>query len=141
MKTNNKGFSLVELIVVIAIMAILAAVAIPTFAGFITKANQAADVDYMNGVEYAIELATATEGKAITKIQVTYDASNKNAVTTIKYTLSGDKTELSHVLTKGAEDDASRAIDWDYAIKAPDKCNTTANPNWSSIWDLEKKAQ
>ena len=28
---NNKGFSLVELIVVIAIMAILAAVAIPTF--------------------------------------------------------------------------------------------------------------
>ena len=65
MKTNNKGFSLVELIVVIAIMAILAAVAIPTFASFITKANVASDVDFINNVEYAAELANAGTGKEI----------------------------------------------------------------------------
>ena len=57
MKTNNKGFSLVELIVVIAIMAILAAVAIPTFAGFITKANKASDESFMNDLEYAVTLS------------------------------------------------------------------------------------
>ena len=62
MKTNNKGFSLVELIVVIAIMAILAAVAIPTFATFIKKANVASDESYMNDIAYAIELALANEG-------------------------------------------------------------------------------
>ena len=62
MKTNNKGFSLVELIVVIAIMAILAAVAIPTFASFITKANKASDESYMNDIKYGIELALAEEG-------------------------------------------------------------------------------
>ena len=59
MKTNNKGFSLVELIVVIAIMAILAAVAIPTFAGFITKANKASDDQFLNDVEYAVQIANA----------------------------------------------------------------------------------
>ena len=62
MKTNNKGFSLVELIVVIAIMAILAAVAIPTFATFIGKAQRSSDESFLNDIEYAIELARAEDG-------------------------------------------------------------------------------
>ena len=57
MKTNNKGFSLVELIVVIAIMAILAAVAIPTFAGFIGKAQVNTDETLLNDLQYAVNLA------------------------------------------------------------------------------------
>lgn len=141
MKTNNKGFSLVELIVVIAIMAILAAVAIPTFATFISRANQAADVDFMSGVEYAIELANVAEGKAVTAIQVTYDASNKNAVTTIKYTLEGDTDDLTHVLTSTGTDDASIAIDWNYKLNAPDKCNSGSNDKWSGIWSVIEASQ
>ena len=38
-KTNRKGFTIVELVIVIAVIAILAAVLIPTFAGMINKAN------------------------------------------------------------------------------------------------------
>ena len=41
--TNKKGFTVVELVIVIAVIAILAAVLIPTFAGIIAKANQSAD--------------------------------------------------------------------------------------------------
>lgn len=37
---NKKGFTLVELVIVIAVIAILAAVLIPTFSGVIDKANQ-----------------------------------------------------------------------------------------------------
>lgn len=37
---NKKGFTLIELIVVIAILGILAAVLIPRFSGFTAKANQ-----------------------------------------------------------------------------------------------------
>lgn len=41
-RTNKKGFTIVELVVVIAVIAILAAVLIPTFAGVIGDANDAA---------------------------------------------------------------------------------------------------
>ncbi len=39
---NRKGFTIVELVIVIAVIAILAAVLIPTFSGVIGKANQSA---------------------------------------------------------------------------------------------------
>lgn len=38
--TKKKGFTIVELVIVIAVIAILAAVAIPTFTTVIDKANQ-----------------------------------------------------------------------------------------------------
>ena len=38
-KTNKKGFTIVELVIVIAVIAILAAVLIPTFSGVVEKAN------------------------------------------------------------------------------------------------------
>ena len=37
---NKKGFTIVELVIVIAVIAILAAVLIPTFSGVIEKANE-----------------------------------------------------------------------------------------------------
>ena len=39
-KQNNKGFTLVELVIVIAVIVILAGVLIGTFAGIISRANQ-----------------------------------------------------------------------------------------------------
>ena len=42
MRNNKKGFTIVELVIVIAVIAILAAVLIPTFAGVITKAQESA---------------------------------------------------------------------------------------------------
>ena len=39
-KLNKKGFTIVELVIVIAVIAILAAVLIPTFATVVDKANQ-----------------------------------------------------------------------------------------------------
>ena len=39
-KNNKKGFTIVELVIVIAVIAILAGVLIPTFASIIEKANE-----------------------------------------------------------------------------------------------------
>lgn len=125
MKTNNKGFSLVELIVVIAIMAILAAVAIPTFAVFITKANEGADKDFMNQAAYAIELANAgTYGFELTEVVVT-KANNKITQITYDYKISGTDKDAVVVLatldaneTDQVKKDINGAIDWGYSFKA-----------------------
>lgn len=39
-KLNKKGFTIVELVIVIAVIAILAGVMIPTFSGVVDKANE-----------------------------------------------------------------------------------------------------
>ena len=43
MKKNNKGFTLVELIVVLVILAILAAILVPTLLGYIERARSEKD--------------------------------------------------------------------------------------------------
>ncbi|MDD3864612.1 MAG: prepilin-type N-terminal cleavage/methylation domain-containing protein [Eubacteriales bacterium] len=42
-KRSKKGFTLIEMLIVIAIIAILAAIAFPTFSAQLTKANEAVD--------------------------------------------------------------------------------------------------
>lgn len=49
-KTNKKGFTLTELIVVIVIIGILAIVLIPTLTGYIKKANESADEQTVAGL-------------------------------------------------------------------------------------------
>ena len=53
---HNGGFTLVELIVVIAILAILAGVAVPAYSGYITKANMQADIALASDVAQALLL-------------------------------------------------------------------------------------
>ncbi len=56
---NNKGFSLVELIIVIAIMAILVGVIAPQLIKYIEKSRQASDVQLCDTVKTAIVTATS----------------------------------------------------------------------------------
>ena len=60
---KNGGFTLVELIVVIAILAILAGVAIPAYSGYITKAQDAAIVVELDAIQTAAQAANATKGE------------------------------------------------------------------------------
>ena len=60
---KNGGFTLVELIVVIAILAILAGIAIPAYSGYITKANDASVVTQLGAVSTAAMGANAKVGE------------------------------------------------------------------------------
>ena len=67
---SNGGFTLVELIVVIAILAILAGITVPAYTGYINKANDsAADVE-LRTVYIAAMAACAHEGSNVSSIQV-----------------------------------------------------------------------
>lgn len=86
MKTN-KGFSLVELIVVIAIMAIVSAVAIPVYQSYLTKAEDAVQLQSVSELAYAVELANAeyfTQSAAVL-------ANDKTAITVTFYGANGAK--------------------------------------------------
>lgn len=53
---NNKGFSLVELIIVIAIMAVLVGVLAPTYLQYVEKSKKSNDVSTVDSIVSAIEI-------------------------------------------------------------------------------------
>ena len=65
-RSNKKGFTIVELVIVIAIIAVLAAVLIPTFAGVIRKANVAKDTQLVSNLNKALATDTANEHVTMT---------------------------------------------------------------------------
>lgn len=60
-KLNNKGFSLVEIIIVIAIMAVLSGVLAPQLIKYIEKSRKSADIQTAQTIATAVNAALADE--------------------------------------------------------------------------------
>ncbi len=76
MKRNNKkGFTIVELVIVIAVIAILAAVLIPTFSNVVRKARISADTQLCKNMNTALGIAEA-DGKELDTMEDVLSAVN-----------------------------------------------------------------
>ena len=76
---NNKGFSLVELIIVIAIMAVLVGVLAPTYLQYVEKSKKSNDVSSVDSVINACEIGAIDPEvmtDATTKLTITFPANN-----------------------------------------------------------------
>ena len=60
---KKKGFTIVELVIVIAVIAVLAAVLIPTFVNLTRKANVSADIQAVRQMNTALAIYEAENGK------------------------------------------------------------------------------
>lgn len=83
---NKKGFTLMEMLIVVAIIAVLVAIAIPVFNGALTKSKEAADVANVRALYAEWQVGILTENKAIPDSKEAFLAGPDN----------GDKTTLNY---------------------------------------------
>ena len=69
-KRLKRAFTITELVIVIAVIAILAAVLIPTFANIINNANESSDIQAVREMNIALSNAEALDGKPETLTEV-----------------------------------------------------------------------
>ena len=100
---KNGGFTLVELIVVIAILAILAGVAVPVYSGYITKANEAADYTALDSIKTAAIFAVTEKDPAAVVTTITVGTNAKAVSVTTTTTSQTPVTSVDISAYTGAE--------------------------------------
>ncbi len=95
-KLNNKGFSLVELIIVIAIMAVLAGALAPALITYIEKSRISTDKQTADTIRSAIQAALADD--------TIYDATIKDAAISGTYTPGTTGLALTGVTDTSCKD-------------------------------------
>ncbi len=142
---KNKGFSLVELIIVIAIMAILAAAIAPALIRYIDKSRRADDVTAAGTIESSVSAALANEDA--------YDVAVKDSTTLVAVVSKGNgsyrvdssaddanafKDEMESSLPKGADIKFKKKGAKAYSVYTTEKGqilvyisdNTAGNQKW-----------
>lgn len=126
---DQKGFTLVELIVVLVILAILAALLVPALTGYIDRANEKSAIaecrmavmaaqtiaseEYAKGV--TITVAAAGEIKKLAEVPGTVSALTVDAegkVAALTYTLEDGKNSVTYL--KDADKDAGKDAGYTY---------------------------
>lgn len=84
-KTNKKGFTLAELLIVVAIIAVLVAIAIPVFTSQLEKAREATDAANLRAAYAEVAASILEENTTVTKeVAVTQKTAKWNGQDSIK---------------------------------------------------------
>ncbi len=117
-KMDNKGFSLVELIIVIAIMLVLVGILAPQFVKYVARSRQAADVTNAQEIAAAIDAVTADGTHAsVSFTPAGGTATALSATTTLK---AGDAVTGLPGFTKVPTSKVNASYDWVVSWTAED---------------------
>ena len=116
-KLNKKGFTLAELLIVVAIIAVLVAISIPIFSSQLEKAREATDLANIRAAYAECATAVLTETKSDT---VTLSSDNSEA--TAEVTLTQTK--------KGWEGDNGKDV---AGVNIQDKVAKASNPKGTTV--------
>ena len=138
LKLNKKGFTVVELVIVIAVVAILAAVLIPTFLTLVQTANVSADIQLVTNLNKIMAMQDALDGRNATMHDALADAAaNGYDVTRLTPTSNGndivwDQSADRFALVQKAEDGNVEIL---YSKEKEDKKEYTAN-EVHTLWKI-----
>ena len=100
--TNKKGFTLMELLIVVAIIAVLVAIAIPTFTSSLNKAKAGVDLANIRSGYANAQVLAITEGKATT-YYLNKDGSVTETAAANKYETAGSSKNAPADSTVGGK--------------------------------------
>lgn len=117
---NKKGFTLMEMLIVVAIIAVLVAIAIPVFNGALTKSKEAADVANIRALYAEWQVGILTENKDIPADKATFlKGPDGNGTTEFTFNYADEKLtytngngKIEYAATKLADANGNKTYTW-----------------------------
>lgn len=106
-KRNQKGFTIMEMLIVVAIIAVLVAIAIPTFNSALTKSKEAADVANIRAAYAEMMMDYMMDGTKLTTEEIKKKIgtlNSKDLLTVGNDTITYTATKLENSKEENATD-------------------------------------